>query len=178
MFSSHRIREGILVVVLDTTSRVPLPSMLPVGNNTPYYITLVILLIDQWPEQASYSLVTKILRMMITGAITTVPHDSLSRTAPKVSRIRTIRENSVTKTLESANSFCRSERASLAWLVQLIRKHFRLLPYSRLTRLESSARVLNPRFPVSHAATDLCVAFSCANICSVSINLDILLPPR
>jgi hypothetical protein len=32
MFSSHRIRAGILVVVLDTTSRVPLPSMLPVGR--------------------------------------------------------------------------------------------------------------------------------------------------
>jgi hypothetical protein len=32
MFSSHRIRAGILVVVLDTTSRVPLPSMLPFGR--------------------------------------------------------------------------------------------------------------------------------------------------
>jgi hypothetical protein len=32
MFSSHRIRAGILVVVLDTTSRIPLPSKLPVGR--------------------------------------------------------------------------------------------------------------------------------------------------
>jgi hypothetical protein len=32
MFSSHRIRAGILVVVLDTTSHVPLPSKLPVGQ--------------------------------------------------------------------------------------------------------------------------------------------------
>jgi hypothetical protein len=32
MFSSHRIRAGILVVVLDTTSRVPLLSKLPVGR--------------------------------------------------------------------------------------------------------------------------------------------------
>jgi hypothetical protein len=133
------------------------------------------------------------VKMTSTGAITAPPHNFLQfvqpgrllesecpKTASTSGTQRFSTLSTSAKMLFPENprvgKFLLSERASPTWVVQLIRKHFLLLPHGLLTRIEASARVLTPRLPVSHTATNICVHWY--NFCLTSIKLGMLPPPR